>query len=260
MIIPELVDFCNLRCILCWNRNRKGSGKQMSLKTVEKVISVFGGGRWANYKWYNWGEPLLYTQFHEFVEIAKHVRSGISSNFSLKLTNKHFESLAKLEEVVVSLSGLTPEVYNAYHVKGNFNLVMENVKRLIGFPNKIRINWVRHSGNIYQEEAVKEFCEKNNFIYGGFNANCEVEELLEDFTHPFLKTPKQYSSKHLKSCKVQRWIPISVDGEYLLCCTSHNVGLGVYLDDNISKEELIILKNKTELCKTCQKNEYWRMF
>jgi hypothetical protein len=257
-IIPELVDGCQLRCALCWNRNRKGTFNQMSLKTVEKVLSTFG--RRGNYHWYNWGEPLLYKQFHEFVEVTKGYRTSISSNFSLKLTDQHFEDLRKIEQITVSMSGLTEDVYHIYHVGGNFDLVMNNVHRLIGFENKVRINWLMHPGNKHQIPFAKEWCEKNGFIWGGFRANCEVEELLKDFTHPFLKTPRYYSSRHFQFCKVQRWVPIDVDGNYLLCCTSHNVKTGYSIWDNVTYDELLQIKRDNEFCKVCYVKGCWKMF
>lgn len=261
MIIPELVDQCNLKCVLCWNRNRIGTGRQMELKTVEKVVQVFGTHRVQNYHWYNFGEPMLYNHFHEFVEIVKKTRSSISSNFSLKLPDQRFEDLAKLEQVTISMSGLTPEVYNIYHQGGNFKLVWENFLRLAEISvKKKRMNFLLHPGNKHQWQQAKDLCEEKGFIWGGLRANCEVEEALQGFTHPFLKTPKMYGSKHLTNCKVQRWRAIDVDGNYLLCCTSHNVKIGLSIWDDVTSEEVWEAKMKQPLCIECHKKQVWRMF
>jgi molybdenum cofactor biosynthesis enzyme MoaA len=258
MIIPELVDGCNLGCALCWNRNRKGSFRQMPLETVRKVLEVFG--RKANYHWYNWGEPLLYNAFHEFVYITRNHRTAISTNLSLKLSDSKLGDLASVSQIIVSLSGLTKEVYNIYHQGGNFDLVMHNINQLTRVASKIRINWIKHPGNAHQEKEAKAWCEATGFTWGGFRGNCEVEELMEGFTHPFLKTPRHYSSKHLEFCKVQRWVPIDVDGNYLLCCTSHNIKTGYTIWDNITKEELRQIKMEMPFCKQCYAKGYWRMF
>jgi len=257
MVIPELVDFCNLKCALCWNRNRKGSFRQMPLKTVEKVIDVFG--RNENYHWYNWGEPLFYENFHEFAEIAKNVRSTISSNFSMPLTEQHFEDLAKLRQVILSLSGLTRDIYGIYHQGGNFDAVMGNVRHLVGTPVNVIVNWIRHPKNKHQEKLSQEWSFDREFGWGCVDLNCEVEEQLQEFTHPFLKGMDTYSSK-IKECKIKKWVPISVDGEYLLCCASHNVGTGYTIWDNISREELVEIKSQMTLCKECMKKECWRMY
>ena len=58
MIVSELVDGCHLRCALCWNRVRKGSFRNMSLKTVEMVLEKYGNE--PRIDWHNWGEPLLH--------------------------------------------------------------------------------------------------------------------------------------------------------------------------------------------------------
>ncbi len=257
-IMPEIVDGCQLKCALCWNRNRKGTFKQMSLSIIKKVIDRFGKDD-LYYSWYNWGEPLLYNQFYDFVEIVKNVKSSISSNFSMELTDRHFTSLSKLWMVIASISGLTKEVYNIYHVGGNFGLVINNIKQLVGFP-QVQINWIKHPNNVHQEEEMKEFCEKNGFIYRGIYANCEVEELIEGFSHPFLKMSEHYLSRNRENCYLKNWIPISVDGEFLLCNTTHNVGTGFTIWDNITVEELVEVKSNHKLCMECNKNEFWRMF
>lgn len=257
MVIPELVDKCNLKCALCWNRNRKGSDKQMSLKTIEKVISVFGPR--ANYHWYNWGEPLLYRHFHEFIEIAKTVRTSLSSNLSLTLSDQMIEDIAKIEQITVSISGLTKEVYNLYHKGGNFDIVMKNIMRLKGLP-KVRINWIKHCDNAHQKRAAYNWCVENGFIWGGLECNCEVEERVKGFDHPYLKPERHYGGRHMKECRIRRWVPISTEGHYLLCCTSHNVKTGYTIWDNITPEELIQIKSEIPLCKKCSEKELWRMF
>jgi molybdenum cofactor biosynthesis enzyme MoaA len=229
----------------------------MPLTTVEKVLQVFG--RRHNYHWYNWGEPLLYKEFHEFVQVTRRYRTSISTNLSLKLTDQHFEDLSRLEQVTVSMSGLTEDVYKIYHRGGNFDLVWSNVNRLIGFPN-IRIAWLLHPGNEHQRKEAMAWCAKNKFTWGYLHANCEVEESMEGFTHPYLKSEAHYSSKNFQFCKIQRWIPIDVDGNYLLCCMSHNVKTGYTIWDNITPEELRQIKMDMPFCKLCYERGYWKMY
>jgi len=232
----------------------------MELKTVEQIIKVWGRNK---YYWYNWGEPLLYNGFHEFIGIVKHRWNSISSSFSLQLTEQRINDLAEISEVVVSMSGLTKNVYNLYHVGGNFDLVMYNVNRLIGLPTTVRINWIKHPHNKHQEAQAFEWCMKNGFVWGGLRCNCEVEDMMETdgkFNHPYLKTPRYYSSKHFQFCKVQRWIPIDVDGHYLLCCTTHNRKIGYTVWDNITQEELRQVKMKIPFCQECYAKGYWRIF
>jgi sulfatase maturation enzyme AslB (radical SAM superfamily) len=259
MIIPELVDGCNLKCKLCWNRNRKGSFKQMSLKTVEKVIQTFGLR--ANYHWYNWGEPLLYNQFHDFVELAKNAKSTISSNFSMHLTDSHFADLSKLRQVIASISGATKPVYELYHVGANYKIVLQNLAKLkdIASTTKVTLNWIDHTDNYHQQQWAKDWCKLQNFNFTKVNLNCEVEELISGFKHPYLQYPLPMNNKG-KICKIVNWTPISVEGEYLLCCASHNVKTGYTIWDNVSPEELVQIKLEQPLCQSCCAGQHWRAF
>jgi len=260
MIVPELCDFCQLRCTLCWNRNRRGSGRQMELKTVERILEMFGGGRkWGGYSWYNWGEPLLHKHFIEFSEMVKHTKTSISSNFSLPLTDAHFKAFHNIQQMVVSMSGLTPEVYAHYHVGGNHALVMQNLEKLRGHP-KVRINWLMHPYNKHQFEMMKDWCAERGWEFGYFRANCEVEELVDGFTHPWIKTQRQYSGRHMQNCKMKKWFLMDVDGNYLVCCGSHNVKVGLSIWDDVTGDEIYAEKIKHPLCVECTKKEYWRMF
>lgn len=257
MIFPELVDNCQLKCSLCWNRNRKPSGEQMTLKTIERVLQVFG--RQERYEWFNWGEPLLYENFHEFTNLVKGTRSSISTNLSLEISDFRFHDMTKLLGVIVSMSGMTEDVYHMYHRGGNFSLVMYNLERLIGFP-RVVIRWLRHYGNEHQLKMVTDFCEERGFGLDAFHANCEVEDLIDGFTHPMLKTPEQYNSRRRGGCKPKRQIPIGVDGKYLLCCASHNIPIGLTVWDNVTPEEIYAAKSKIPLCIQCEERQLWRMF
>jgi hypothetical protein len=231
----------------------------MSLKTVEQVLKVFGESRRSNYHWYNWGEPLLYKELSAFAETVKNTRTTISSNFSLKLPDSTFDILSKFEHIVLSMSGLTEEIYGIYHQRGNFNLVMENFHRLYGFK-KVSIHWVQHKYNKFQYENCRALCEEMGFYFAPLRPNCEVEERIEGIDNELLKSPRYYNAKRMQNCRLMNWVPISIDGDYLLCCTTHNVKTGYTIWDNISQDELKKIKGELPLCKTCHEHEYWRMF
>ena len=163
-----------------------------------------------------------------------------------------------MKELVISISGLTRDVYNLYHQGGNFDLVMSNIERVKGFKNII-IHWIIHKDNEFQTSDARKWCKKRGFTYTTIRPNCEVEEALEGFSHPYLKT-RPGSSRKLNNCKVQRWVPISVDGEYLLCCTSHNVKVGYTIWDNITYDELLQIKRELPFCKRCFETNCWKMF
>lgn len=264
-IIAELVDGCKLRCAICWNRDRKSSNKQMPLEIADKILKRYDNIIYE-IVWYNWGEPLLHKEFGAFASMAgkSNARIIMSSSMSLPLTDEKLKSLMNFDNVNISLSGMTPEIYKIYHMNGNFDLVMENIKRLAELQLSGVLIWLTHKHNAFQIPMAREFANSLNFAFVEQELNCCVEALVNGFEHELLKDPKYPYEGH--SCRIQHWDTIDVDGNYLLCCASHNVKIGYSLDnaDTIfpfpRNQVLREAKLKIPLCVTCKENEYWRMY
>jgi len=258
MVIPELVDGCQLRCALCWNRDRVPSNKQMSMEVFHQILKKHGNA--YRIDWFNWGEPLLHKEFLTIAELIKPTKSRISSNFSLPLSNEQLDALNNFKVVYVSLSGMTPDVYNIYHKGGKHELVMENIWRYAERrTNHLRIRWLIHKHNEHQLDECIEFCNKNRIRLEAVPLNAEVENILdENFNNElYAKTEKRQKRT---TCHIINWLPISYDGRYYLCCASHNVDTGYTVFDDIPYEDLIAIKRKLPLCMQCQEHEVWKYF
>jgi MoaA/NifB/PqqE/SkfB family radical SAM enzyme len=259
-IVPELVDGCNLRCALCWNKDRTGSGKQMSLETIDKILKKYNDFSYE-ISWFNWGDPLLHNEFETAAQMIGKISSQniVSSSMSLPISDDRLESLRNFDLVHLTMSGLTPDAYRVYHTNGNLDLVMKNIKRLSKLKLKnVRVGWLRHKYNEFQLKDAREFAREMGFDFNSTQLSCQVENLIDGFEHELLKVPKFPRKRHW--CGIRYWTPIDVDGNYLLCCASHNVKIGYSIDDEISPKELRNVKSKTELCTTCREHEFWRMF
>ena len=261
IIVAELVDGCGLRCALCWNRNRKGSMKQMSLETVGKILDKYNDPV-HRIAWYNWGEPFLHNDFETFAEMVgeSNAQNMMSSSLSLPITDSRLESLRHFDSINISLSGMTPEIYNIYHINGNFDLVMKNLKRLseLGLSG-VSMTWLSHKHNAFQLPLAKEFANSLGFkFFVEQHLNCEVEDLVNGFDHELLKDPKYPNDGD--ACHIGGWDVIDVDGNYLLCCASHNVKIGYTIDDIEGENMLSDAKLNNPLCMDCREKECWRMF
>ena len=255
-VIAELVDDCYLQCALCWNRG--ASGRQMSLTTIAKILKKYDSDEIS---WFNWGEPLLHKEFEAFARMAgrSNAKNIMSSSMSLPVSDERLRSLRNFDDVCVSVSGMTPDVYNIYHTNGNFDLVMKNLRRLAQLKLKnVKFKWLTHKHNVFQLSEARRFAEGLGFKFAPIELNCCVEDLMGGFDHELLRFPKFPRKQHF--CHLRYWDVIDVDGNHLLCCASHNVKIGYSVDDKVSNRELRGAKSKTALCETCSKNEYWRMF
>jgi organic radical activating enzyme len=83
---------------------------------------------------YNWGEPMLHKQFPEMVAYAKRwkVRVVTSSNLSIPLEREYLERVVRsgLDKLKVGMEGTTQAEYERYRIRGNFDLVTQNMRTI----------------------------------------------------------------------------------------------------------------------------------
>jgi len=130
----ETTSFCNARCVMCAYpvmKRKKGfmpwelfvaAMDECAYHGVEKVLLS------------GFGEPLMDKGLAEKVAYAhsKGVTTSIVTNGSL-LNERRAKDLVKagLDEVNVSIDGFTPQVYNAIRLGLDFEVVAENIRRLV---------------------------------------------------------------------------------------------------------------------------------
>jgi MoaA/NifB/PqqE/SkfB family radical SAM enzyme len=139
-IEPNL--FCNLHCPACPTGLGLDLRPTVSIKEdlFKAAIDEIGDYVFRLYM-YNWGEPLLHKQTPEMIRYAKDkdIEIFLSTNLSIKLTDDYIERLVRsgLDNLIVSLDGVTEETYVKYRRNGNFNLVRENIRRINAMKEKL---------------------------------------------------------------------------------------------------------------------------
>jgi MoaA/NifB/PqqE/SkfB family radical SAM enzyme len=127
--------FCNLRCPACPTGLQLGLRPSATIKwdLFKSAIDEIGDYVFSLYM-YNWGEPLLHRQTPEMVKYAKSKDMSIimSTNLSLKLSDDYIDRLVQsgLDRLIVSLDGTTSDVYDKYRLRGEFQLVRDNMLRI----------------------------------------------------------------------------------------------------------------------------------
>lgn len=138
----EPTGVCQLRCPLCPTglRNQARRGEHAELETFKRLMDEIG--RYVFFiDFFNWGEPLLNPQLEDMVQIAGSNRIGtcISSNLSLPLPDERIKRLLTcgLDEIMVSLDGVSQQTYSTYRRGGNYELVLGNMRRIIEMRNTL---------------------------------------------------------------------------------------------------------------------------
>lgn len=132
----DLTNVCQLRCPLCPTglqaQDRESGHAQFHM--FERLLEEVGDYVFF-IDFFNWGEPLLNRRLEEFVQLAssKNIVCSISTNLSLPLTDERIRRLVTsgLNEILISLDGASSDTYAIYRRQGKFELVWENMRRLI---------------------------------------------------------------------------------------------------------------------------------
>lgn len=167
-IIIEPVNYCNLKCRGC-GFAMCGQVYDRQKMSVEKFKTVFDEVK--EYIFFlvleNGGEPFLNKDLLKMVKYAYDCRvpTITSTNADFKTGDNWGEKIVDscLDTLIISISGHNNETHGDYHKNGNFNRVMENVKKIVEAKNRLNSN---------SPELILRFIEtKNNEFSVGFVKN-----------------------------------------------------------------------------------------
>jgi len=131
----DTTNICQLKCPLC--HTGKGTIHRdqgvMDFDLFTKVVDqIKHSCLWLTL--YSWGEPFLNQRVHEYIEYAhkQKIATIISSNLNKPLTPLMAEQVIRsgLDVMIVSLDGITQDVYEVYRVNGHLDRVLENLRLL----------------------------------------------------------------------------------------------------------------------------------
>jgi len=128
---------CNLQCPHCHGEKMRKAGYHLPNLTenaLTKILDEFGESLVQVY-FANWGEPLLNKNFPKLVQKLKSYQIWVhtSSNLSLHISDSQMDDIIKsgLDFLILSVDGVTQDVYEKYRKNGNLDLVLTNIKRLV---------------------------------------------------------------------------------------------------------------------------------
>ena len=168
----ETGNICNLKCPLCPTGQRDPSVERgfMSLDNYKRMVDEFGRYL-VLLRLYNWGEPLLNKDLLPMIHYAveRGITTTISTNLGITLDQKGVRKLleAGLTKIFVSCDGTSPETYDKYHIGGNFDQVIDNIKLLVQEKQKLphcytRIIWLFHvfRHNEHEVDVARKLAEE----------------------------------------------------------------------------------------------------
>ena len=136
VLMIEPTSFCNLKCPLCPSGNDTlGRGRgNMELAHFYHVLDQAADTIFLLMLW-NQGEPFINKNLLDMARYArsKRIPTITSTNVHFIRSPEDAQAIVDsgLDEIIVSLDGVTPESYVKYRVGGDFERVVEGI-RLLG--------------------------------------------------------------------------------------------------------------------------------
>lgn len=175
---------CNLQCPHCHGTRMRRLGyrlPELSETVLDRILDEFGETLVQVY-FANWGEPLLNRNFAGLVRKMKKYDIWVhtSSNLSLKISDARLDDIIRsgLDFLIVSVDGITQDVYQQYRKNGNLDLVLSNIRRLVKRKQELNSStpvvewqmlefpWNRHQVAAARELAMQTGVEKFRCVSG----------------------------------------------------------------------------------------------
>lgn len=156
----QLLNGCNLRCAYC-----KCPEIPTEILTVPQWVEIvrglakFGTRRFK----VQGGEPTLFKGMAEICATAQShgMRTAATTNGYGVVKNPSL--LDCLDEIVVSIDALTPELHDRYRGSGSHAVAMEAANLAAARNRKVYINMIVHRDTQDELEPLLEYCERRGF-------------------------------------------------------------------------------------------------
>jgi len=152
-VIAEAANICNLRCTMCFQSDpalpvsKTTKVPLMSMDTFKKITDE-SAKYWLPALKLSWrGESLLNPNFTDMIRYAK--AKGILEVTSLTngtlLDEKMCREIvgAKLDQLVISIDGITKETYESIRIGADYDRVIGNLHNMLSIRGKSRKPFIR---------------------------------------------------------------------------------------------------------------------
>jgi MoaA/NifB/PqqE/SkfB family radical SAM enzyme len=197
----DITNRCMLKCPLCPTGQGKTVPKgDMTPDQLARIMQETGPYVYS-VDLFNWGEPLLHSDFFTMVKIVHD--AGAACYVSTNLSFPPSENIDRLategpDRLVVSIDGITQDVYEKYRVGGHLEWAIDNIKRIQALKKRynrskpvIHITCHITKFNEHQIPALRQLAKDLN-VSIGLNPLC-VNAQNDAMFEKWLPTDPQWS-------------------------------------------------------------------
>jgi len=274
----ELTSKCNYACVGCPTHGLVRGKGSMDPELYKAIFDEVGNSLNRMFLW-GYGEPLFHPQATELIRYAGDFSTKkVMSTTGWKLEDlSDVEALTNLDELIISINGITPEVYAQHQVNGDLEKVIRGLERvaavLVGSGTRFIMQTVAHKGNLDEIPQTEEFARRYGFdmlVIKSFNVMDRKQETFDRFVplgtsysryQKGLSDPPKKPQSGVYPC--EEWMVINWDGSVNPCCWDYNgeYNLGNVRDEGVygvwnnmralKHRREIKQKNFLEICVDC---------
>ena len=285
----EVTNHCNLSCPECFS----GSGRMkrdrgyMDISLFEKIVGELKPYLYKMSLYFQ-GESMLHPHFNSFLEKSRGISTTLATNgHFLTPGNAEMLALSGLNKLIVSLDGIDQDIYSAYRINGDVNVVMngirnvsEAIKKNSSFL-KLVIQFLVNRLNEHQIPGARRFAKEVNASVRFKSMQIINEGAFEKWL-PSKRKFRRYELKENKYSILSRlpgncarmWFNpvITWDGKVIPCCFDKDAGhiLGDINQESFRKvwtgeryamfrKGILNGRKMTEICRNCTSGLSWKI-
>lgn len=259
----ELSAHCSYQCVGCPNTFMKRKKGHMSFDLFNKIFSEIDDKVKNVYLW-NYGEPLLNPDIDKILLRVKNSLTHVSlstTGMNLNIID-NIECLQNVDELIISINGLDKETYEFHQKGGNFDNVIDGLKRIKPIMESSNVDYilqvVANVKNILQIDELNDFAKKYSFktiVIKSFNCMDNNNKTLKKFVPLGTKFSRYKIDSSIKKIS-ERNEPclssfvINWNGDVNPCCWDYK---GEFILGNVSQDRVFGVWNSNDFQKHLNK-------
>lgn len=259
-------NWCNFKCDHCQVTHWDKPKSELSIERFTQIIKQFPNLLLVKVQ--GMGEPFLNKSTIGMLENldSKGIQATTISNGSV-ITEKLIERLSKLKHtsIAFSMDGATKNTFEGIRIKGNFDKVVDNIKKLTKYcPNLDVSFWIVVTNKNYKEcEATIDIAREtgvNNITFQTYLSNWGKDEMAQKINDTKMEKLKinhninlavkegdskevqvnRYDGDYMTTSKPCKWpwtsMYIDASGNVVPCCVladSDTMSFGNVFEENV---------------------------
>lgn len=241
-LLLDVTNNCNLNCIHCYNANAIKDKQDIRLDDIFKIVKEKN----VEHIHLIGGEPLLFKKLDKLIDKNKELIFSINTNGILinSIIENGLLFNRNIKEITISIDGFDSKTNDRIRGKGTYNIVSQEIDKLIKFRNKYRSDLkillsvviLPDNAQNLQELNIKNFTNVDNFListmYMEGNALNNIKT-NESFYHSYIKIIEniinsEFSQKFIIDTTPLYMYMYEIHGELCKCNDNNDV---IYSDN-----------------------------